>query len=165
SLSAVLADGMEPIIALLPAESKIIITEPERVSARAADPVETTNEFLEAAWAGASAGGAAPTDLSAASLRTVAEMEAGARLIGLAWWEIGGFATHEELAGPEENIFSVPARIPKGYAGDVEAILSDLKDMIHDKWRILVLTEGPGPGRRMVEVFSEAGVPASFVDD
>src|SRR5699024_11916829 len=52
-----------------------------------------------------------------------------------------------------------------GYACDVEAILSDPMDMMHDKWRILVLTEGPGPGRRMVEVFSEAGVPASFVDD
>src|SRR5699024_6025935 len=48
SLSAVLADGMEPIIALLPAESKIIITEPERVSARAADLVETCgNKFLK----------------------------------------------------------------------------------------------------------------------
>src|SRR5699024_8921795 len=146
---------MEPIIALLPAQPKIIITEPERDSARAADRVQTTNEFLEAAGAGASAGGEAPLDLSAASLRTAAEMEEAARRIGLAGWEIGGFATDEELAGPEENIFSVPARIPKGYAGDVEAILSDLKDMIHDKWRILVLTEGPGPGRRMVEVFSE----------
>ena len=165
SLTAVLADGMEPIIALLPAGSKIIITEPERVEARAADLVETTNEFLEAAWTGAAGGGETPIDLSAASFRTVAEMEEGARLIGLAWWEIGGFAADEELAGPEENIFSVPARIPKGYAGDVEAILADVKGLIHDKWRILVLTEGQGPGRRMVEVFSEAGVPASFVDD
>src|SRR5699024_12587433 len=52
-----------------------------------------------------------------------------------------------------------------GYACDVEAILSDPMDMMHDKWRILVLTAGPGPGRRMVEVFSEAGVHASFVDD
>ena len=165
SLSAVLADGMEPIIALLPESTKIIITEPERVQARAADLVVTTNEFLEAAWTGAAGGGEAPIDLSAATFRTMDEMEEGARLIGLAWWELGGFATDEELVSPMENLFPIPARAPKGYAGDVEAILADVKGLIHDKWRILVLTEGQGPGQRMVEVFSEAGVPATFVDD
>ena len=165
SLSAVLADGMEPIIALLPQSTKIIITEPERVQARAADLVVTTNEFLEAAWSGAAAGGESPIDLSAATFRTLDEMEEGARLIGLAWWEIGGFATDEELVSPGQNLFSVPARVPKGYAGDVEAILADVKVLIHEEWRILVLTEGQGPGNRMVEVFSEAGVPATFVDD
>ncbi|MCI4011437.1 transcription-repair coupling factor [Brevibacterium sp. ZH18] len=165
SLSAVLADGMEPIIALLPAATKIIITEPERVAARAADLVVTTNEFLEAAWSGAAAGGDSPIDLSAATFRTLDEMEEGARLIGLAWWEIGGFATDEELAAPTDNLFSIPARTPRGYAGDVEAILADVKGLIHDEWRILVLTEGHGPGQRMVEVFSDAGVPATFVDD
>ncbi|MDN5586286.1 MAG: transcription-repair coupling factor [Brevibacterium sp.] len=165
SLSAVLADGMEPIIALLPESTKIIITEPERVQARAADLVVTTNEFLEAAWSGAAAGGESPIDLSAATFRTMDEMEAGARLIGLAWWELGGFATDEELVSPAENLFPVPARAPRGYAGDVEAILTDVKGLIHDRWRILVLTEGQGPGQRMVEVFSEAGVPATFVDD
>ncbi|MDN6745686.1 MAG: transcription-repair coupling factor [Brevibacterium sp.] len=165
SLSAVLADGMEPIIALLPDSTKIIITEPERVQARAADLVVTTNEFLEAAWTGAAGGGEAPIDLSAATFRTMDEMEEGARLIGLAWWELGGFATDEELVSPTENLFPIPARAPKGYAGDVEAILADVKALIHDRWRILVLTEGQGPGQRMVEVFSEAGVPATFVDD
>ena len=165
SLSAVLADGMEPIIALLPEATKIIITEPERVHARAADLVVTTNEFLEAAWSGAAAGGESPIDLSAATFRTMEEMEEGARLIGLAWWELGGFSTDEELVSPTENLFPVPARAPRGYAGDVEAILTDVKGLIHDKWRILVLTEGQGPGQRMVEVFSEAGVPATFVDD
>ncbi|WP_193081342.1 transcription-repair coupling factor [Brevibacterium aurantiacum] len=165
SLSAVLADGMEPIIALLPEATKIMITEPERVHARAADLVVTTNEFLEAAWSGAAAGGESPIDLSAATFRTMEEMEEGARLIGLAWWELGGFSTDEELVSPTENLFPVPARAPRGYAGDVEAILTDVKGLIHDKWRILVLTEGQGPGQRMVEVFSEAGVPATFVDD
>ncbi|MDN6123790.1 MAG: transcription-repair coupling factor, partial [Brevibacterium sp.] len=126
SLSAVLADGMEPIIALLPDSTKIIITEPERVQARAADLVVTTNEFLEAAWTGAAGGGEAPIDLSAATFRTMDEMEEGARLIGLAWWELGGFATDEELVSPTENLFPIPARAPKGYAGDVEAILADV---------------------------------------
>ncbi len=165
SLSAVLADGMEPIIALLPAGTKIIITEPERVQSRAADLVVTTNEFLEAAWSGAAAGGESPIDLSAATFRTVDEMKEGARLIGLAWWEIGGFSTDEELAAPTDNVFAIPARTPRGYAGDVEAILADVRGLIHDRWRILVLTEGQGPGMRMVEVFSEAGVPATFIDD
>ncbi|WP_309132833.1 transcription-repair coupling factor [Brevibacterium sp.] len=165
SLSAVLSDGMEPIIALLPAGTKIILTEPERVHARAADLVVTTNEFLEAAWSGAAAGGESPIDLSAATFRTVEEMKEGAQLIGLAWWEIGGFSTDAELASPSDNVFTIPARVPRGYAGDVEAILADVRGLIHDKWRVLVLTEGHGPGTRMVEVFSEAGVPATFIDD
>ncbi|PAK93110.1 transcription-repair coupling factor [Brevibacterium casei CIP 102111] len=165
SLTAVLADGMEPLIALLPEGTKIIVTEPERVAARAADLVVTTNEFLEAAWSGAAAGGDSPIDLSAATFRTLEEMREGAGLIGLAWWEIGGFATDAELVSPHANLFSIPARPPKGYAGDVEAILTDVRGLAHDQWRILVLTEGQGPGQRMVEVFSEAGVPATFVED
>ncbi|RBP63667.1 transcription-repair coupling factor [Brevibacterium sanguinis] len=165
SLSAVLADGMEPLIALLPAGTKIVITEPERVQARAADLVVTTNEFLEAAWSGAAAGGESPIDLSAATFRTVDEMREGALLIGLAWWELGGFSTDEDLVTATDNVFAVPARAPRGYAGDVEAILADVRGLIHDRWRILVLTEGQGPGLRMVEVFSEAGLPATFVDD
>nr|WP_272902555.1 transcription-repair coupling factor [Brevibacterium daeguense] len=165
SLAPVLADGMEPLIACLPQDSRIIVTAPQKVSARAEDLVATTEEFLAAAWTGASDGGEAPIDLSAASFRTLQETREGAAVIGLPWWELGGFAVDAELVEEPEAVHDIDAREPRGYSGDVEAILGDVRKLTHDSWTVYVLTEGKGPGTRLVEVFTEAEVPASFTDD
>jgi transcription-repair coupling factor (superfamily II helicase) len=165
SLAPVLADGMEPLVAVLPAGTRVLAIEPERITARAEDLVRTSEEFLAAAWESASDGAQAPVDLSAASFRTLEQTREAARVLSLPWWEIGGFAADEELAAPGEEVYTVPAREPRGYAGDVEAILADVRALVHDQWSVVVLTEGHGPGQRLVEVFAEADVPAAFVEE
>ncbi|MCK1803775.1 transcription-repair coupling factor [Brevibacterium sp. R8603A2] len=165
SLAPVLADGMEPLIACLPEHTRIVVTSPEKVTARAEDLVATTAEFLAAAWTGASGGGEAPIDLSAASFRTLAQTREAAAAIGLPWWEVGGFAVDSELVGDSEVVIDIDARAPRGYSGEVEAILADVRALTHASWQVYVLTEGKGPGTRLVEVFTEAEVPAAFADD
>lgn len=60
SLAPLLVDAMVPLLSALPAESIALVMEPERVRARAHDLEATNAEFLAAAWATASDGGAAP---------------------------------------------------------------------------------------------------------
>ncbi|WP_433913759.1 transcription-repair coupling factor [Brevibacterium litoralis] len=181
SLAPVLADGMEPLLAVVPEHSRVVLVSPEKVEARAEDLVSTTEEFLEAAWASAAGGGDAPIDLSAASFRTLDQTREAAGVLGLPWWEMGGLGVDAELAGasaagdgaaeapgtPAGNrrVLEVPGREPRGYAGDVEAVLADLRGLVHAEWTVHVLTEGMGPAKRLVEVFGEAEVPASLHDD
>nr|WP_243743569.1 transcription-repair coupling factor [Brevibacterium luteolum] len=166
SLAPVLAEGMEAFVDTLPEGTRILVTAPEKVAARAEDLVATTEEFLAAAWTSAAAGGETPIDLSPASFRTLEETQEAAAARSLPWWEIGGFARDAELSeATGETVLELPGRQPRGYAGDVEAILTDVRALVHDSWDVCVLTEGRGPGERMVEVFSDADVPARFVDD
>ena len=165
SLAPVLSDGMEPLIAAMPRNTRIVLTAPERVSARADDLVATTEEFLAAAWTSAAAGGQTPVDLSAASFRTLSETQEAAGLLGLPWWTLGGFAQDQELLDPSDHVQAIGARAPRGYSGDVEAVLADVRQHLHDDWTVYVLTEGRGPGERLVEVFSENDLAAAFVPD
>ncbi|EFG46365.1 transcription-repair coupling factor [Brevibacterium mcbrellneri ATCC 49030] len=162
SLAPVLADGMEPLLARLPSTTRIVVLSPERVETRAADLVATTDEFLAAAWTATASGGEAPIDLSPASFRTLEETRTAADQLSLPWWEVGGFARDEELVEATENHVTVDAREPRGYAGDVEAVLTDVRDHVSHAWNVYVLTEGKGSGSRLVEVFSEADILAHF---
>ncbi|WGW10766.1 transcription-repair coupling factor [Saxibacter everestensis] len=166
SLAPALVDGMEPFLATLPQGTRVVVLQPEKVKARAADLVSTSEEFLAAAWSGASAGGKAPIDLSSASYRTLADTEAAAGVLGLPWWTLGGFAVDEELVDEEApSAFSIGVREVRSYRGEVEQALVDLKNLTHDKWQTLVVTEGHGPADRLMEVLSEADVPARRVEN
>lgn len=164
SLAPVLADGMEPLIACLPHGTRILTLAPERVESRAADLVATTEEFLAAAWTAAASGNEAPIDLSPASFIPLVQTREDATARGLAWWEIGGFARDAELidAEPTSNHYRIEAREPRGYAGDVEAVLTDVRDHVSHSWNLYVLTEGKGSCERLVEVFNQADIPAHF---
>lgn len=164
SLAPALVDGMEPFVANLPAGTRIVVVQPERVSARAADLVSTSEEFLAAAWTGASAGGKAPIDLSAASYRTFEQTKEAADVLQFDWWELGGFAHDEELVD-EVGYFSIDAREVRGYEGDVDKVLTDLRELVSAGWKIVVATVGHGPAGRLMEVFREAEVPARRDDD
>lgn len=162
SLAPVLAEGMEPLLARMPADTRIIALAPERIESRAADLVATTEEFLAAAWTAAGEGGQAPIDLSPASFRTLTQTREAAGQLGLPWWDMGGFAVDEELLDIGQSHIRVEAREPRGYSGDVEAVLTDVRDHVAHAWNVYVLTEGKGSGERLVEVFSQADVPAHF---
>src|SRR5215472_11598739 len=69
ALAPALTDSMELLLDYLPAGSKIIACDPERIRARAADLVATSQEFLEASWVAAAAGGQVPIDLGPSAIR------------------------------------------------------------------------------------------------
>ncbi len=102
SLGPVLVDGMESVLDLLPHGSTVVLSDPERVRARAHDLVATSEEFLQASWLGAAAGAPVPVDLAGvlgeASFWTLARAREHALAQGLAWWSMTPFAADEEIA-------------------------------------------------------------------
>ncbi|GAB3548614.1 transcription-repair coupling factor [Arthrobacter tumbae] len=170
SLAPVLVDAMVPFVGELPAGSIAVVVEPEKVRARAHDLETTNEEFLQAAWATASDGGAAPVDLSgqlgadleAASFRSLVDTRSSALANDVAWWSVTSFGSDELLT--DVDSFTVAAREPRGYQGDVAEMMEFLGGRVRDQWRVVVATEGPGPAQRLAELFHDADIPASRVD-
>src|SRR5262249_37422479 len=92
AFAPVLADHMELLLDVLPAGPSVIVCAPERIRTRAAELVSTSQEFLEASWVNAAAGGEAPIDLGAAAYKTLDEVRDHTAELGLAWWTITPFA-------------------------------------------------------------------------
>ena len=184
SLAPALVDGLQPLLELVPEDSLVIVNEPERVRRRAHDLVATTEEFLAAAWTSAAAGAQTPLDLSGASFETLTDTREVARTRGLGWWTLGAFerdsdlgdlapegtgafgedaATEDDAFAPASHAVVIPTRDVRGYRGDTDRAVADLKDLTTAGWRLVLVTEGPGPARRMVEMLLDAEVPARLV--
>ncbi|MBW3085625.1 Transcription-repair-coupling factor [Austwickia sp. TVS 96-490-7B] len=170
SLGPVLVEGMESLLDVLPKDSRVVVIEPERVRARARDLVATSQEFLQASWAGAAAGGAVPVDLESmlgtGSFWTLAQTRERAIELGLPWWTLTAFAADDELVGDlggdDAVAVTVPSRDLDGYHGDGEAIRADLRRWaVEEHQRVVVVTEGAGLGQRLAEVLADQGVPAT----
>ncbi|MGO1509619.1 MAG: transcription-repair coupling factor [Actinomycetales bacterium] len=105
ALSPVLADGLEPVLDLVPEDSLVVLVDPERIRRRAADLVATTEEFLAAAWTSAASGAEVPLDLRAAAFADLAEARALALSKGQGWWSLTALPTDAEL---DEGGLSAP---------------------------------------------------------
>ncbi len=183
SLAPLLVSGMDRLIDLFAKDSPILVVDPERIRARAADLVATTEEFLAAAWSVAAGGGATPLQASAASFLHFDDLVAEG---GRPWWELTEllppeFAETDQephevaeggtaCAGPRAQVMSpslmrMGMREVRPYRGDFAAACRDLKALAQARWRILVVTQGPGPAKRIRTILSESGVYADFVED
>ncbi|WP_149202320.1 transcription-repair coupling factor [Actinotalea subterranea] len=186
SLAPVLVDRMVPVLDLLPGHTLVTVADPERVRRRAHDLLATSQEFLDAAWTAAAAGGSTPIDLRAASFASYAQTRELALERDLGWWTLSSFTldgeagTGRQADGPGGVEGSgddgqrdadaaggaslvVAARDVRGYHGDVPAAVADLRDLQRDGWRLVLTTEGHGPAQRMVEQLSGFDVPARLV--
>ncbi|QIR70166.1 transcription-repair coupling factor [Kocuria sp. KD4] len=190
SLAPLLADEMVQLMSLLPEGSMTVVLEPEKVRARAHDLVATNQEFLTAAWESASGGNDAPLDLHAAldgasrtlaagSFHTVGEVRELALDRSVGWWSVTGLNVNavttsqidadtadEEvrLADTDADTLTVTAREPTRFSGDVEAMLRFLGERVHDDWRVVLVTDGPGPLQRLSELLHGAEIPAARCD-
>ena len=110
AFAPVLAERMELLLDYVPAGGCVLACDPERIRARAAELVRTSQEFLEASWVNAAAGGEVPIDLGAAAFRPITEVRRAAGAAGLPWWTVTPFAVDPAAAGgpPEAG----PAMIP-----------------------------------------------------
>jgi transcription-repair coupling factor (superfamily II helicase) len=159
SLTPALVDEMELLVDLLPADTHVVVLDPERVRTRAHDLVATSEEFLGASWAAAAGGGQAPIDLGAASLRELGEVRSQVLAQGQAWWAISPFG----LDLDDDGIREVAALPAIAYRGDVEKAVADIRDHLVAGRRVVTVHQGHGPAQRMVEVLSEHDVPARLL--
>ena len=161
---ALLGSQMETVLDVLRPGTHVVLCDPERVRTRAHDLVATSEEFLEASWGNAAAGNQVPVDLRAvlgsASYWTLQELREHALKTGRPWWSFASFATDEdliaftedELPGERVNLGSTPVA---AYRGNTESAIEDLRQYVVDGQRVLIVTEGPGLGRRITEVLAE----------
>jgi transcription-repair coupling factor (superfamily II helicase) len=162
SLAPVLVDQLELLVDVMPADTQVVLVDPERVRSRAHDLVATSEEFLGASWAAAAGGGTAPIDLGAASYRDLDDVRAHTRELGMPWWTVSPFGLDDELVGAGAR--TVAAAPVEGYRGDVERAVADLRAWLAAGARVVVTHPGHGPAERMVEVLAEHDVPARLVE-
>ncbi|WP_049557199.1 transcription-repair coupling factor [Nonomuraea sp. SBT364] len=145
-----LAGDMDLLIDHLPARAAVFVCDPERIRSRAEELVRTSQEFLEASWINAAAGGEAPIDLGAAAFRSLEEIRDHAGALGQPWWTMAPFGTGVELAAHDSE----------AYRGDTRRALEDVKGWLAEDKAVVLLSEGHGPAERMVEVLKGVDVPA-----
>ena len=172
ALAPALTDRMELLLDYLPRGSKIIGCDPERIRARAADLVWTSQEFLEASWVNAAAGGDVPIDLGEAAIRPIAEARAAAATLGLPWWTVTPFAPADSVGQPADESsptngadgepppVAISAQPAPGYRGDTSRVLTDVRRWLADDWRVVLVTEGHGPAKRLAELLRGEGLGA-----
>ena len=193
AFAPVLAPRMELLLDQVPTDGVVLVCDPERIRARAADLVRTSREFLEASWVNAAAGGQAPVDLEAAAFVSIGQLRAVADSLGLPWWTISPF---EGFGGPSSGAQGSPggASAPDGtgpggsveydysstedgrkawhlqaspapaYRGDTARALDDVRRWIGEGWRVALVTEGHGPAERLAEVLRGEGLGARLGD-
>ncbi|MFZ0529923.1 MAG: transcription-repair coupling factor, partial [Propionicimonas sp.] len=135
ALAPVLVDGLELLIDVLPDDTQILLSDPERIRARAQELVVTSEEFLRASWAAAAEGGVAPIDLGASAYRALADVRGHALAKGQSWWSLSPFSSgaDEGESAPlgAFDVSSVPSRtVTAGEApvwrGDTEAAVASI---------------------------------------
>src|SRR5262245_30506100 len=186
SLAPALLDGtgaMELLVDAMPANTIVLLCDPERIRTRAHDLVRTSDEFLQASWAAAAVGGKAPVDLGAAAFRTLAQVRATARELGSPWWTISpfGLSTVEPRSTVDEpwrepvpdllpeigedpgEALTLAAQPTPLYHGETARVLDDLKRWAGDGWRVALVFPAHGPAERAVEVLHDADLGVSLV--
>jgi len=182
SLAPVLMDEMELLVDVLPADTLVLVCDPERVRARAHDLVATDAEFKEATWTAAADGGQAPVDVSGASFWALADVRAHALARGQAWWSTSPFTPAADGAGADAAAEPPPADGPEfdeatpdehavpsvllgwqpvpGLRGDQAAALDQVRDWLRRGWVTVLLAAGQGTLARAAEVLADEGIPA-----
>ncbi len=114
AFAPVLAERMELLLDYVPAGGCVLACDPERIRARAADLVATSQEFLAASWVSAAVGGQAPIDLGAAAFRPIGEIRGAAADLDLPWW------TSTPFVSEDPAVTDGPAELPASGAGQTE---------------------------------------------
>ncbi|MFE5283822.1 transcription-repair coupling factor [Nocardia sp. NPDC056611] len=167
ALLPVLQPGeLQLLVDALPAETHVLLCDPEKVRTRAADLVRTGQEFLEASWTAASFGGAAPLgahglDLAASGYRGLDVVRADADRRGLPWWTLSPLAAD----APDEIVLPVlAAASARGSEELVATIFASLRAHVATGGRAVIVVAGHGTAQRILERLADAEVPAAALD-
>jgi transcription-repair coupling factor (superfamily II helicase) len=182
AFSAVLADRMDLLLDHLPLGAVVLACDPERIRTRATELVTTSQEFLEASWASAASGGDAPVDLGGSAFQPIQTIRETAAELGIAWWTLAPFGVTDEaegvadadvqppgaeLAGDSRPLtfgITIDASPAAAYRGETGRMLADVRAWLADGWRVVLVTEGHGPAKRLAEVLRGEGFGARVGD-
>ncbi|MFC4087203.1 transcription-repair coupling factor [Amycolatopsis samaneae] len=160
ALIPVLCEGdLELLTDAMPAGTHVLLADPEKIRARAADLVRTGQEFLEASWTTAAAGGQAPIDLGASAYRDLAEIAKHAQETKRPWW------TLTQLTSEDPDVYRVAIEPAPGYRGELERAMTDLRAHVASGGTAVLVVAGHGTAARAVEQLSAAEIPATLATE
>ena len=160
ALIPVLCDGeLELLTDAMPEGTHVLLADPEKIRARAADLVRTGQEFLEASWMSAAGGGTAPIDLGASAYRDLEEVAKHASETGRAWW------TLSQLTSENADVVRLGIDGSPAYRGDLERAVADLRAHLAADGTAVLVVAGHGTAARAVEQLSTAGISATHAAD
>ncbi|KRC66296.1 transcription-repair coupling factor [Aeromicrobium sp. Root236] len=152
--------GMELFVDLLPERSAIVLCDPERIRARAADLVATSEEFLQASWAAAATGAEAPIDLGSAAFRTLEDVQLETLGLGHTWFTVSPFGLDTD-----DQTRAVEMEAAAAYRGDTTSALEDIKKWVAAGMRVVFVAPGHGQAQRTSEWLAENDVAAALDDE
>jgi transcription-repair coupling factor (superfamily II helicase) len=171
AFASVLADRMELLLDHVPLGGVVLACDPERIRTRAMELVATSQEFLEASWVSAAAGGEAPVDLGGAAFQPISKIREAAAELGVPWWTLAPFGLDvddedDDLGdgGSLPSAMAFAASPAPAYRGDTTRMLADVRQWLQDGWRVVLVTEGHGPAQRLAEVLRGEGFGARLGD-
>ena len=148
ALAPALVDRLELLVDVLPADTIVLVSDPEKVRARALELHATSQEFLAASWSAAAEGGKAPIDLAASAYRELADVRSDALGRDLAWWTLSAFAED-----PESRHIAAEENEP--FRGDLEAAVEAIGDAIAGGDTVVLVADAVGRAQRLGEVLAE----------
>lgn len=154
SLAPVLVDEMVPFTDYLPLDALVVLLSPEKSAARAANLVETNEEFLHAAWDAAVEGASAPLDLSDGGFVDLSQFQSA--LAGRAMFTVSQFGSDDETL-VNLNLFEIP-----NFKGLETTAIEWLEDQSKQGYKIILVAEGHGSVERLIEQLASSGVNAEI---
>ena len=158
SLTALLDASMVTLVDLLPRGTQIVVSEPERVAARASDVMRTALEFLEAGWHSAAVGADVPIDIEPAAYRTLDQVHDNAGARGCRWWTLNPLPSID----PDVDL---GARAPREYRGDSDEAFADIRGWLAEGRNVIVTAGGKGPLERLGEEMASSDIPSRIEDE
>lgn len=159
SLTPILVGELTTLVELLPNKSGVLLLEPERIRSRAEDLIETSAEFLRAAWSVAATGGDSPLNLDASSFRSLGEIHALAQQKSINWSSVSALTVDAEIA--ETKVLEIPARFVSGYKSDLTKLAEDLNSYTQSGAAAVIIAAGAGSAQRYGEALSDKSLELS----
>ena len=157
SLAPVLVDSLGQVSDYLAEDAYVVLLSPEKSMARAANLIETNEEFLHAAWDAALEGAKAPIDLSAGGFKTLHDFTTG--LNDRALVSISSFLVDET-----QQIALNLLEIPNFKGMDVEPV-DYIADQLTQGQQVVIASPGHGTAQRIAEILEAAKIPAKVLDE
>lgn len=165
ALIPVLCEGeLQLLTDAMPAGTHVLLSDPEKIEARARDLVRTGQEFLEASWMTAAetdettGPGQAPIDLGASAYRDVDQVRRHARDTDRSWWTLSQLTS-------EDDVYRVSIDATPAYRGELDKAAADLRAHTASGGTGVVVVAGAGTAKRAVDQLAEAEVPVTLATE